>query len=182
MGLYIGIGVAVVLLLLVLGTYNGLAKLNNKVEEAFATMDVYLKKRWDLIPNIVETVKGYAKHEKETLEDIVKLRNGSYSKMSTEEKVEANNKLNEGIGRLLAIAESYPDLKANENFKELSKELTKCEEDIANSRKYYNGSVRQFNDKVVVFPTNIIAALFGFHKKTMFEIDEAERNNVKVEF
>ena len=102
--------------------------------------------------------------------------------MSTDEKVEANKKLNEGIGRLLAIAESYPDLKANENFKDLTKELSKVEEDIANSRKYYNGSVRQFNDKVVVFPNNIIAGIFGFHKKPMYEIDEAERNNVKVQF
>ena len=181
-GLYIGIGVVVILLLLVLGLYNGLARLNNKVEEAFATMDVYLKKRWDLIPNIVETVKGYAKHEKETLEEIVNLRNGSYGKMSTDEKVEANKKLSEGVGRLFAIAESYPELKANENFKDLSAQLTKVEEDIANARKYYNGSVRQFNDKIVVFPNNIIAGILGYHKKPMYEIDEKERESVQVKF
>ena len=179
---YVIVAVVVVLLLLVLALYNGLAKLNNKVEEAFSTMDVYLKKRWDLIPNIVETVKGYAKHEKETLEEIVDMRNGTYSKMTTEEKVEANNKLSAGVTKLFAIAENYPDLKASENFKDLSRELSKVEEDIANARKYYNGAVRQFNDKVVVFPNNIIAGMLGYKKKTMYEINESERENVKVSF
>ncbi|MBQ6285774.1 MAG: LemA family protein [Bacilli bacterium] len=180
--LYILIAIVVVLLLLVLPLYNGLAKLNNKVEEAFATMDVYLKKRWDLIPNIVETVKGYAKHEKETLEGIVGLRNDSYNKMTDNEKVEANKKLSEGVTKLFAIAENYPDLKASENFKELSNELSKVEADIANARKYYNGCVRQFNDKIVVFPNNLIAGILGFSKKAMYEINESERENVKVSF
>ena len=180
--LYILIAIVVVLLLLVLPLYNGLAKLNNKVEEAFATMDVYLKKRWDLIPNIVETVKGYAKHEKETLEEIVGLRNDSYNKMTDNEKVEANKKLSEGVTKLFAIAENYPDLKASENFKDLSNELSKVEAYIANARKYYNGCVRQFNDKIVVFPNNLIAGLLGFSKKAMYEINESERENVKVSF
>lgn len=182
MWLYIIIAVVVVLLLLVFTTYNSFVKLNNKVEEAFSTMDVYLKKRWDLIPNIVETVKGYAKHEKSTLEEVINLRNSSYDKMNSNDKVEVNNKLSQGISKLMAIAEAYPDLKANENFKDLSSQLTKVEDDIANARKYYNGTVRIFNDKVQMFPSNIIAGIFGYKAKKMFEANENERENVKVNF
>ena len=182
MWLYIIIAVVVVLLLLVFTTYNSFVKLNNKVEEAFSTMDVYLKKRWDLIPNIVETVKGYAKHEKSTLEEVINLRNNSYDKMNTNDKVEVNNKLSQGISKLMAIAEAYPDLKANENFKDLSSQLTKVEDDIAHARKYYNGTVRIFNDKVQMFPSNIIAGIFGYKAKKMFEANENERENVKVNF
>lgn len=182
MWLYIIIAVVVVLLLLAFTTYNSLVQLNNKVEEAFSTMDVYLKKRWDLIPNIVETVKGYAKHEKTTLEEVINLRNSSYDKMNTNDKVDVNNKLSQGISKIMAIAEAYPDLKANENFKDLSNQLTKVEEDIANARKYYNGTVRQFNDKVQMFPSNIIAAILGYKVKNMFEASENERENIKVKF
>ena len=157
MWLYVIIAIVVVLLLLVFTTYNSFVKLNNKVEEAFSTMDVYLKKRWDLIPNIVETVKGYAKHEKSTLEEVINLRNSSYDKMNTNDKVETNNKLSQGISKLMAIAESYPELKANENFKDLSNQLTRVEDDIANARKYYNGTIRIYNNKVEMFPSNIIA-------------------------
>ena len=182
MWLYIIIAAVVVLVLLVFTTYNNFVKLNNKVKEAFSTMDVYLKKRWDLIPNIVETVKGYAKHEKSTLEEVINLRNSSYDKMNTNDKVEVNNKLSQGISKLMAIAEAYPDLKANENFKDLSSQLTKVEDDIANARKYYNGTVRIFNDKVQMFPSNIIAGIFGYKAKKMFEANENERENVKVNF
>ena len=182
MWLYIIIAIVVVLLLLVFTTYNSFVKLNNKVEEAFSTMDVYLKKRWDLIPNIVETVKGYAKHEKSTLEEVINLRNSSYDKMNTNDKVETNNKLSQGISKLMAIAESYPELKANENFKDLSNQLTRVEDDIANARKYYNGTVRIYNDKVQMFPSNIIAGIFGYKVKNMFEANENERENVKVNF
>ena len=134
----IGVIVAIVLVILfyVLTTYNGLVGSKNIVDEAFSTMDVYLKKRWDLIPNLVETVKGYAKHESETLEKVVALRNGAYNNMSVDEKMEVNKQLSSGISKLIAVAESYPDLKANQNFTDLSKELSKIEEDIANSRKY----------------------------------------------
>ena len=182
MWLYIIIAVVVVLLLMVFTTYNNFVKLNNKVEEAFSTMDVYLKKRWDLIPNIVETVKGYAKHEKSTLEEVINLRNNSYDKMNTNDKVEVNNQLSQGISKLMAIAEAYPDLKANENFKDLSNQLTKVEDDIANARKYYNGSVRVYNDKVQMFPSNIVALIFRYKTKKMFEVNVNERENVKVEF
>ena len=135
MWLYILIAIVVVLVLYVLSVYNTLVRLNNNVKEAFSTMDVYLKKRWDLIPNLVETVKGYAKHEENTLKEVVELRNSAYESMSDDEKVKTNQKLSQGITKIMALAEAYPDLKANENFKELSSELSKIEEDIANSRK-----------------------------------------------
>ena len=181
MWIYIVIVVIVVLVLIYFGvTYNSFVKLNNTVKEAFSTMDVYLKKRWDLIPNIVEIVKGYAKHEKSTLKEIIELRNSIYDNMSANEKVNVNNKLSQGISKLMAIAEAYPDLKANENFKNLSQQLTKVEDDIANSRKYYNGAVRIFNNKVQMFPSNIVAGILGFKEQKMFEANETERENVQV--
>ena len=145
-------------------------------------MDVYLKKRWDLIPNLVETVKGYAKHEKDTLQEVISLRNAPYESMSDDEKVKTNQKLSQSVTKIMALAEAYPELKANENFKELSKDLSKIEEDIANSRKYYNGTVRTYNNKVEMVPSNIVASIFGFKTITMFEVDAAERENVKVKF
>ncbi|MEE0092432.1 MAG: LemA family protein [Bacilli bacterium] len=182
MWIYIIIGIVVLLIIYIIALYNSFVQLNNKVDEAFSTMDVYLKKRWDLIPNIVETVKGYAKHEKETLEKVISLRNSAYENMSDEEKIKANEQLTSGINKIMALAEAYPDLKANENFKDLSNQLTKVEEDIANSRKYYNGVVRIYNDKVKMFPSNIFAGLFGYKAKKMFETAAAERENIKVEF
>lgn len=181
MWLYIIIAIVVILLLLVFSTYNNLVKLNNKVEEAFSTMDVYLKKRWDLIPNIVEVVKGYAKHEKKTLEDVINLRNNSYDKMNINDKVDINNKLSQGVSKIMAIAEAYPDLKANENYKDLSSQLTKVEDDIANARKYYNGTVKNYNNKVQMFPSNIVAKILGYKAKNMFKANENERENVKIE-
>lgn len=162
-------------------TYNSLVKLYNRVKEAFSTMDVYLKKRWDLIPNIVETVKGYSKQEKETLTEVVKIRSSSYDDMSINDKVNINTKLSDNIDKLMALAEAYPELKANENYLDLSKKLTEIEEDIANSRKYYNGSVRIYNNKVEMFPSNIIAKIFGFKSEKMFEISEDEKQNIKIE-
>ena len=144
-------------------------------------MDVYLKKRWDLIPNIVETVKGYAKHEKSTLESIVNLRSQACGGMSTEDKIKTNENLSKSINKIMVLAENYPDLKANSNFRDLSNQLSKIEEDIANSRKYYNGVVRIYNNKVEMFPSNIFAGLFGYKSKAMFEASANERENVKVE-
>ncbi len=181
MWIYIVVAIIVLIIIYFIVTYNNFVKLNNTFKEAFSTMDVYLKKRWDLIPNIVETVKGYVKHEKDTLKEMVELRNSTYESMSTNEKVEVNNKLSQEINKLMAIAESYPDLKASENFKDLSQQLTKVEEDIANSRKYYNGVVKKFNDKVQMFPSNIIAKILGYKEQKMFEINENERENIKVE-
>ena len=180
MWLYIIIAIVVIILIALFVTYNSFVKLNNKVKEAFATMDVYLKKRWDLIPNIVETVKGYAKHEKSTLTEVIKMRNSAYDSMTDDEKIKANEKLSNGMVKIMALAESYPDLKANENFKDLSKQLSQIEDDIAISRKYYNATVRDFNNKVEMFPSNVIAKIFGYKSKNMFEASEEERQNVKV--
>lgn len=180
MWVYIIIGIIALIFIYTFITYNSLVSSSNKVKEAFATMDVYLKKRWDLIPNIVETVKGYAKHENDTLEKVINLRNGVYDKMSTNEKINTNEELTAGISKLMMLAESYPDLKANKNYLDLSAALTKVEDDIANARKYFNAVVRIFNNKVQMFPSNIVAGLFGYKTQKMFEVSESERNNVKV--
>lgn len=172
--------VLLIILIYFLVTYNSLVKLKNKVNEAFSTMDVYLKKRWDLIPNLVETVKGYAKHEKSTLKEIAELRSAVYDKMSDAEKIKTNGEISQGISKLMALAEAYPELKSNENFKDLSEQLTKIEDDIANARKYYNGVVRLFNNKVEMFPSNIVASILGYKTKLMFEASSNERENVKV--
>lgn len=180
--LIIIIAVVAVLVIWFISMYNSFVKLNNKVEEAFATMDVYLKKRFDLIPNIVETVKGYAKHESETLEKVVAARSSVQSASTDAEKFEAENQLTGTLRTLFAVAESYPDLKANENFINLQNTLNQTEGEIAQSRKYYNAVVREYNDKCQMFPSSIIASMFGYSKKAMFEIDEAQRENVQVKF
>lgn len=177
---YIFIGVILVIVILAFVMLNSFIKLNNKVNESFATMDVYLKKRWDLIPSLVETVKGYAKHEKDTLEEIVKFRSDNYDALNSNEKIATNEKITQGINRIMILAESYPELKASENFSDLAKELTAVEDEIAQSRKYYNAVVRLFNNKVEMFPSNIFAKIFGYKAKSMFEATDEERNNVKV--
>lgn len=182
MGWIILIVILVLLVIYLISTYNTFVRLRNSVREAFSTMDVYLKKRWDMIPNIVNTVKGFAKHEKETLEGVIKLRNGAYDSMSPEEKIATNQELSRGITKIMALAETYPDLKANTNFMDLSNQLAKVEDDISNSRKYYNAVVRRHNDKIEMFPSNLVASIFGFKLEKMFEIVEEERENVKVEF
>ena len=174
--------IIVIIGLYILSLYNKLVRLTNKIEEAFSTMDVYLKKRWDLIPNLLETTKGYMKHEKEVLTELTDLRKKGYDKLSNEEKIQTNEKMSTGLEKLMAVAENYPDLKANTNFQQLSSNLTKVEEDIANARKYYNGTVRTYNDTVEMFPSNIIAKKFGYTTKEMFEVDEKERENVQVKF
>lgn len=176
------IAVVVLVAIWFISMYNSFVKLNNKVEEAFATMDVYLKKRFDLIPNLVETVKGYAKHESETLEKVVAARSSVQSAGSPEEKFEAENQLTGTLRTLFAVAENYPDLKANQNFINLQDTLTATEGEIAQSRKYYNAVVRDYNNKCQMFPSSIIAGMFGYTKKPMFEIDEAQRENVSVQF
>lgn len=178
---YIIIAIVLLLTIYILVTYNSLIKLNNIVKEAFSTMDIYLKKRWDLIPNLVEIVKGYAKYEKDVFNQITTLRTNTYQNMSMNKKITVNEQLTEGISRIIAVSENYPDLKANRNFLELSRDLTKIEDEIANSRKYYNGSVRIFNTKIQVFPNNIIANIFGFKEANMFEANIEEKNNVKVD-
>lgn len=172
--------VLIVCLLYFVVVYNKLIKLNNSVNESFATMDVYLKKRWDLIPNLVEVVKGYAKHEKDTFKEIVKLRSENYEDLSNDDKIKTNEKLSKGIGKIMALAEAYPELKANENFLQLSNNLTSVEDEIAQSRKYYNAVVRDYNNKVEMIPSNIVAKVLGYKIKLMFIANDEERQNVKV--
>lgn len=165
------------------GAYNAFVKMRNAVEEAFSTMDVYMKKRYDLIPNLVESVKGYATHESGTFEKVVQARNIAQQAKTVEEKLAAENTLTGTLKSLFAVAEAYPDLKANQNFLDLQSQLQKVEEDIANSRKYYNAVVKEYNTKTEQFPSNFIANMFSFARKPMFEMEnEAERQNVKVEF
>ena len=178
--LYVVIVVIAVLVIYLIVQYNGFVKTNNIVKEAFSTMDVYLKKRWDLIPNLVEVVKGYAKHEKETFNQITSLRTNSYDRMPMDKKINVNQQLGQVITKIMAIAENYPELKANENFAKLSADLSKIEDEIANSRKYYNGAVRELNNKIQMFPSNIVAGMFGFKQTNMFEANSEERDNVKV--
>ena len=190
MGGIIGLIVAIVLVIAVIGwwisTRNAFVRLKNKVEEAWPTIDVYLKKRFDLIPNLVETVKGYAKHESETLEKVVAARNVSMAAKGTEEKMKAANELSGSLRTLFtAVAESYPDLKANSNFLDLQNQLKNIENDLEGARRYYNGVVKSFNTKLEIFPANIVGSKMGeeYKKRPYFELDsEEERKNVKVSF
>jgi len=175
--------IVVILVLVTIGMYNGLVRLRNAVEEAFSTMDVYMKKRYDLIPNLVETVKGYASHEKDTLERVIQARNFAQAASSPEDRMQGENQLTGALKSLFAISEGYPQLRANENFLNLQSQLQGVEQDIANSRKYYNGTVRMYNTKTEVFPNSIVASMFRFERKPLYEIaDAAQRENVKVEF
>ncbi len=186
MGITVVFGVFLAVVVLVVGyvivCYNKGISLRNYVKEAFSTMDVYLKKRWDLIPNLVETTKGYAAHEKSTFEEVIKMRNMAYSGLSQTEKIDVNTKLSGFLSRLIAVSEAYPELKANENFKNLASQLSALEEDIAMARKYYNGTVREYNNFLQYFPTNIIGSILGFRTEAFFEISGEERNNVQVKF
>ena len=157
--------------------YNSLIQLTNKVKEAFSTMDVYLKQRFDLIPNLVDSVKAYAKHEADTLEEITKRRAGVASN-DIDGKIEGEMRIGEALSRILVLVEKYPELKANENFLDLHKRIVKAEEEIAFARRYYNGSVRQYNDKCQMFPYNIIANIFGFKAKKMYEIQNVAEREV----
>ena len=177
------VGVVLVLLVMILATnYNRFVRLNNKVLESFSDMDAYLKKRIDLIPNLVEVCKGYMTHEKSLLEEIVNLRNKKYSSMSLDEKIEHNNEISSKITNLLAVSENYPDLKSNQNFLNLSSNLKEIETEIAHSRLGYNNIVTTFNTTVLTFPNNVFAKMFGFKKKELFVASEEERKNVKVKF
>ena len=181
-GIIIGI-IVVIMVIWVIGSYNGFIKAKNNVEESFSTMDVYLKKRYDLIPNLVETVKGYAAHESGTLEKVVQARNMAQGATTMEDKIAGENVLTGTLKSLFAVAENYPDLKANQNFMDLQNQLKQVEMDIANARKFYNAVVKTFNNKCEMFPSNILAGIFHFEKKPMFEVEaEEERQNVKVEF
>jgi len=166
-----------------IGIYNGLIRLKNRTDESWSDIDVQLKRRYDLIPNLIETVKGYAKHERETLESVIQARNQAMQAGGTAEKAQAENMLSQTLKSIFALAESYPDLKANENFAKLQDELSDTENKIQASRRFYNGNVRDFNIKIEVFPNNVIANKLGFKKRDFFEIEEAaEKENIKVKF
>lgn len=161
---------------------NRFVTMTNNVEEGFATIDVYLKKRYDLIPNLLETVKGYMKHEKETLEGVIKARSMAMN-ASGEAKAEAENALSGTLKTLFALSENYPDLKANTQFTELQGQLKMIENELAQSRKYYNAVVKSYNTKIKIFPDSIVAKMMKLEKKPYFELDNAEeRKNVKVSF
>ena len=180
---YALIGLGVLVAFYGVGIYNRLVKLKTLVAEAWSGIDVQLKKRYDLIPNLVETVKGYASHEKETFENVTKARNQAQNATSVEGKQAAENQLNKSLINLFAVAEQYPELKANENFLSLQNELSVVESDIEKSRRYYNGTTRDYNILIDSFPSNIIAGITKFTKAVFFEIDtEAERQNPQVKF
>lgn len=164
-------------------SYNGLITLRNRTQEAWADIDVQLKRRYDLIPNLVETVKGYAAHEREVFEKVTEARGKAMGAQGLKEKGEAENFLSNTLKSLFAVAENYPDLKASQNFLELQRELSDTEDKIQAARRFYNGNVRDLNIKVESFPTNIIAGIFHFVKMEFFEIEEAAaREPVKVKF
>ncbi len=174
---------AIILIAWIVATYNSFVKMRNNVDEAYSTMDVYMKKRYDLIPNLVETVKGYATHEEKTLEGVMAARYSCMNANTPQEKAEAENMLTGTLKSLFAVSENYPNLKADQNFMDLQQSLKTLEEEIATSRKYYNGCVKTYNVKRETFPSNIIAKWFKFEKRVLFEIaNEEERNAPKVQF
>ena len=158
--------------------YNSLVRMRSMVEEAWSGIDVQLKRRTDLIPNLVSTVKGYAAHEKETLEEVIRMRNQAQSAQGVGETAQAQGLLGQALGRLFALAESYPDLKANENFTQLQASLGEIEDQIQLSRRYYNGAVRNLNVAVESFPSNLVAGRFGFTKAEYFELESAAERAV----
>ena len=177
------IGVLVLLLLLyVVVLYNGLVKLRNRIENAWAQIDVQLKRRFDLIPNLVETVKGYATHEKETLDAVIRARNAGMGAQGPHDAAQADNLLTGALKSVFALSEAYPDLKANQGFLDLQEELTSTESRIAYARQFYNDSVLKFNTKIETFPAVALAGPLKFTKREYFEVDEGSRGNVQVQF
>jgi len=176
------IAVVVLILLWVMGTYNSLVSLRNRVKDSWSQIDVQLKRRFDLIPNLVETVKGYTKHESETLENVIKARNTYMSATLPEDQMKADGELSKAISKLFALSESYPDLKANTNFVDLQNQLKETENKIAMSRQFYNDVVLQYNNKIEMVPSNIVAVIFKFQKQAFFEATDEARENVKVKF
>jgi LemA protein len=183
--LYILLGLLVIVIVTVIGVYNSLITLTQRTNEAWSDIDVQLKRRYDLIPNLVETVKGYAKHEQEAFDRVTKARSQALSAQSVSEHGKAENMLTGALKSVFALAEAYPDLKANQNFAKLQEELSDTENKIQAARRFYNGMVRDLNTKLEVFPSNIIAGFFGakFKAKEYFELEEAkQRENVQVKF
>lgn len=179
--LWIIIAIIVVLVLIAIGIYNGLVRSKNRVDEAFSDITVQMKRRFDLIPNLIETVKGYAAHEKTVLEDVTRARTAAMavSPADPNKLAQADNALSGTLKSLFAVAENYPDLKANQNFLQLQQELVDAEDKIQAARRFYNGNVRDFNTKLQVFPTNVFAGMLHFKPAVFFDVDEAERTQVE---
>ena len=174
--------VVVLLLLYVIATYNGLVRLRNRVENAWAQIDVQLKRRLDLIPNLVETVKGYAGHERQTLDAVVQARNAGIAAQGPQQEAQADNQITGALRQLFALSEAYPDLKANQNFLSLQEELTATEGRVAYARQFYNDSVLEYNNKLQQFPTVYYARILNFERREYFETDEAARDTPVVDF
>ena len=175
-------GILLFLVFYVIGVYNKLVNARNKVDNQFSQIDIQLKRRADLIPNLLETVKGYAKHEKGTLTAVIEARNKAISATSVNEKIDANNQLTGALNKLFALTESYPDLKANESFLSLQNDLKDTEDKVTYARQFYNDSVLKLNNKIEMFPSNVIASMFHFEKEKFFEASAEEKENVQVKF
>lgn len=180
--LWITLGIVLLIILILAGIYNRLVSLRNRTDESWSDIDVQLKRRHDLIPNLVETVKGYATHERQAFENVTKARAAALGAQTPQTKAEAENALSQTLKSIFAIAEAYPDLKASANFVKLQDELSDTENKIQAARRFYNGNVRDFNTALQTFPTNLIAGAFGFKTKEFFGIDEAEKEPVAVKF
>ena len=181
--LWIILIIVVLLILFIISVYNSLVTLRQRVKNAFGQMDVQLQRRFDLIPNLVETVKGYMTHESDTLAKVTELRTAWAGAKTVDEKAKLDNELSNTLKTIMAVAEAYPDLKANQNFESLQNELTETEDKISYSRQFYNDTVTKYNTKLELFPSNIVAGMFHFTAESLFEVDSAEaRKNVKVDF
>ncbi|MDO8589620.1 MAG: LemA family protein [Armatimonadota bacterium] len=180
--IWILLGLIVLIAAYIVGTYNGFVSLRNRGGNAWADIDVQLKRRHDLVPNLVETVKGYAGHEKGVLENVTKFRSAAMQAQTPEQRAESENMLTQALKSLFAVAENYPQLKADQNFRELQSQLAELEDQIQMSRRYYNAVARDMNIKCESFPSNVIANWFHFQKLPYFEIEEAEREPVQVKF
>lgn len=180
---WILLGIVIVIVIALIAIYNKLVTLRQRVQNSWSQIDVQLQRRFDLIPNLIETVKGYMEHEKDTLEKVTALRSSWASAKNTDEKVELDNELSGALKTIMAVAENYPDLKANQSFISLQNELSSTESKIAYSRQFYNDTVTIYNTKTETFPSNLIASMFGFKPATLFNVDNEEaRKAVKVDF
>lgn len=177
--LLIILGVVIVLVLFLVSMYNNLVKLRNNRENAFADIDVQLKQRHDLVPQLVECVKGYASHEKETLDRVVSARNGAVNAKTIDDKIAAENLLTSALSGLKITMEAYPDLKANQNFLQLQEEISDIENKLSSVRRYFNSATKEFNNAAQTFPSNLIAGMFGFHKEVMFDLGTEQRANLE---
>jgi len=180
--LLIVLAVVVVLVVFVISVYNKMVKFRNRIENSWAQIDVQLKRRWDLIPNLVETVKGYASHERETLEAVIAARNAATTAQGPAAQAQSENMLTGALRQLFALSEAYPDLKANDNFRDLQEELTATEGRIAYARQLYNDTVLKYNNSIQTFPGVVMAGPMGFGAREYFEADDESRGNVSVEF